>query len=280
MELGFAKWEDLPRLREIWFACFGGPEQYLDFYYEHRFSPRDTLVVRDAGQPVAMLTLMNVRLGGEKGCYVYAVATLPAYRGRGLQGQLGAFSLEEMRRREMSFGCLVPAEPSLFGFYKKLGYQTHFFRWEKRISAADSPKGHRLISFGRCGYSRFAALRREYLQQVVGPVVHPDKELRYIYQELCSFQGGVVSFLEAGSPCYAAYSAYDGGIYLREQSGSDPEEVTRCLMALYGFAEGQCTSASAFPGAVRVPYGMGISLTGSSLEEKLPGGGYMALMLD
>lgn len=281
MELGFARWEDLPQLREIWRSCFGGPEQYLDFYYERRFSPRDTLVARDGGRPVAMLTLMNVRLNGEKGGYIYAVGTLPSHRGRGLQRQLCAFSLEEMARRGFAFSCLVPAESSLFSWYQKLGYQTDFYRWEKRITAAGTPADFVPIPLGRCGYSRFAALRRGYLQKLKNPLVHPDRELRYIYQELCSFQGSVAVFIEEGRPCYAAYSAYDGRIYLREQSGGDPERVTRSLMALYGFSEGLCTSGQPFPGAVRTPYGMGRLIEGEgALSDRLAGSGYMALMLD
>ena len=92
--LDFAQPEDLDALKALWLACFGGPAEYLDFYYSRRFVPGDTLVWREEGRPVSMMTLMRVRRGGEDGVYIYAVATLPEYRGRGLMRRLDAWSQE------------------------------------------------------------------------------------------------------------------------------------------------------------------------------------------
>ena len=138
-----------------------------------------------------MLTLMAVTLAGEQGCYIYAVATLPRFQGQGLQQMLGEFSIQEMRRRGMKFCCLVPADPGLFSFYSKFGYQADFFRWEKRVTGADIPPGFKPILFGHCGYRTFAALREGYLGRIGRAAAHPEPELRYIYDELCNFQGAV-----------------------------------------------------------------------------------------
>ena len=278
-EVTFARREDIPDLKAIWMACFGGPEPYLDFYYTYRFVPKDTLVVRDEGRPVAMLTLMRVRLEGRKGYYVYAVATLPWYQGRGLQHRLSDCALAEMKRRGASFCCLVPAEPSLFEFYRELGYETAFYRWEKTVFRGQEPAEELFLS--RCSCNRFLSLRREYLAGIPRAVIHPDRELRYIYRELCSFQGAAAVFPENGKLCYAAYNAYPDEIYLREQTGSDPERTARALMELHGISSARIASAGPFPGAELTPYGMGRWLEDDTpLTEKLSGTGYMALMLD
>ena len=285
--VGFARESDLPALKEIWSQCFGGPEAYRDFYYSRRFKPEDTLVARADGQAAAMLTLMAVTLAGEQGCYIYAVATLPRFQGQGLQQMLGEFSIQEMRRRGMKFCCLVPADPGLFSFYSKFGYQADFFRWEKRVTGADIPPGFKPILFGHCGYKAFAALREGYLGRIGRAAAHPEPELRYIYDELCNFQGAVVRFTEDGQERYAAYNACDGRIYLQEQSGRDPEAVVWSLMLRHGIWNGRCTSAEYFPGALHMPYGMGRLLdrpespaAPRTLSAWLGGQGYMSLMLD
>lgn len=285
--VGLAETADLPALQEIWLQCFGGPEAYRDFYYSRRFKPEDTLVARIEGQAAAMLTLMEVRLMGERGGYVYAVATHPHFQGQGLQQQLGKFSLEEMRRRGMKFSCLVPANPGLFSFYSRFGYQTDFFRWEKRVVGADIPSGFKPIVFKHCGCKTFAALREAYLGQIGRAAAHPEPELRYVYDELCSFQGAVVRFDEDGRECYAAYNVFDGRVYLQEQSGRNPEAVIWSLMLRHGIWNGRCTSAEYFPGAIYTPYGMGQLLDSPedpsaprSLSAWMGGDGYMSLMLD
>lgn len=282
LEPGYALQTDIPMLREIWLQCFGGPEQYLDFYYENRFSPRETLVIREGSRPVAMMTMMNVSIDGIKGCYVYAVATLPWFQGMGLQRKLDAFACQEMKKRGAAFSCLVPAEPGLFELYRKLGYENGFDRWEKRIPVEDLGPSGDAISFRRCSYTRFQALRRGYLAGLPHGVYHPDRSLRYIYRELEGFQGGVASFEEDGSPCYAAYSlSGDGELYVREQTGSDPERTARCLLSAVGEKVDRLlvTGAAPFPGAVRKPFGM-IRFLKERLWEPAEENAYMALMLD
>ena len=63
----FARPSDRRELKGIWSACFGGPKEYLDFYYSRRFRPEETLVWREGGCPVAMMTLMDVKIGKSTG---------------------------------------------------------------------------------------------------------------------------------------------------------------------------------------------------------------------
>lgn len=279
MELTYACPNDEPFLWKLWTLCFGGPEDYLDLYFQNRFVPEDTLIARENGVPVAMLTLMNARIGDHKGFYIYAVATHPDYQGRGLQRQLDSYTVDVMRKRGGEFCCLVPAEESLFGFYEKLGYGVDFYRWEKRI---EDDTFCLPTEFSPCSYQMFAGMRAEYLNTLSNALVHPDRELRYIYRELCGCCGSVLRFSEESRDCYAAYTAEGGQLYLREQTGADPEQIARSLMGLCGSSSAVIASACPFPGAERRAWGMGKWLgEGSvSLSEHLSGPGYMALMLD
>ena len=125
-------------------------------------------------------------------------------------------------------------------------------------------------------------MRRAYLAGLPHGVHHPDRSLRYIYRELERFQGGIASFEEDGCSCYAAYSlSGDGGFYLREQTGRDPERTARLLLTTLDVRADRLlvTGAAPFPGAVRKPFGM-IRFLKERLWEPAEEYAYMALMLD
>ena len=85
MEIRFAKKEMIPQIKEIWHRCFGDEEDYMEFYFTHRFTEENMLVCMEDKKPVAMTTFLRAYLvtgEGEIPVY-YAVATRPEYRGRG-----------------------------------------------------------------------------------------------------------------------------------------------------------------------------------------------------
>lgn len=278
----FARRKDIPALKKIWAACFGGEREYADFYYRTRFRPKETLVWRENGLPVSMMTLMPLTIAGQTGAYIYAVATLPEYRGRGLVRKLSAFAENVLRQQGRTFMALVPAEPSLFAFYEKLGYRTSFFLWEKELSCPEG--GRARTSFARCPFGKFAKLRAEYLSGFPGGAAHPKGELRYIYKELCRYNGGVFTFLEDGAEEYAAFTRTEGGLWLRECSAKDPLPIAEALLFQTGLHKARICCGWEFPGASRIPYGMGKALlpdgnTGP-LEQLFSPPFYMSLMLE
>lgn len=82
---------------------------------------------------LSMLFLVDCSYGTLKGKYVYAVCTNEAFRGRGFSTSL----ILEAKRHMGDFLWLIPANDSLFGFYKKAGFETKLFsqgNYENKIS--------------------------------------------------------------------------------------------------------------------------------------------------
>lgn len=268
--LDFAKPEDRDDLKVLWLTCFGGPQSYIDFYYDRRFVPEDTLVWRENDRPVSMMTLMRIRKNGEEGAYVYAVATLPEFRGRGLMTRLDQWSQGIMKERGMTFSALVPAEPGLFPMYEKLGYRSCFPIWIRDVEKPGSEK-----TFTVCSFPEFLELRRRFLYRILGAVWHPERELRYVYEELTACGGAVLRYLEGEAVCYAACTPEENGLLIREITGKDPIPTAQSLLAHYQMQRARIRSSRSLPGFQKVPYGMERRLDG-----KPETGGYMALMLD
>lgn len=118
---------DLPKLKKLWIDAFDESETVLNIFFRNVFHPKNTLMIADKGTPVSALYLLPcqwVRPGKPSfsGLYVYAVATDPAYRGKGLASALLKGADRVALLRKLDFLFLVPGSASLFSFYERHGY--------------------------------------------------------------------------------------------------------------------------------------------------------------
>lgn len=121
---------DSHAVQRIWKTCFGDADSYIRFFVKIHLQAGRCLVSREKGQPVSMLFLLPSRCfyRGEQRAvqYIYAAATLPLYRRRGLMEGLLACAHDLAVEKGMLFTCLKPASEPLYRYYGKLGYQTAF----------------------------------------------------------------------------------------------------------------------------------------------------------
>lgn len=122
--------QDGEQIRKNWQVCFGDDEEYIDFYMKNRMTDENMLVIHEDGKIVSMASFLPVEYCHDgtylNARYVYAVATLPEYRGRGLAGEILAFAKEHFEEPLI----LAPAEESLCKYYEEKGFQMAFSREE------------------------------------------------------------------------------------------------------------------------------------------------------
>lgn len=131
-EVRMAREGETVRQKEIWKLCFGDPDSYIDFYYANRYKEDETAVLLHAGEIVAMLTMIPVRMVTSdnrsfKTTMLYAIATHPKYQHKGFSTQLIDFSNRYLGARKSKLSVLVPANRQLYDYYRKLGYQDGFY---------------------------------------------------------------------------------------------------------------------------------------------------------
>lgn len=128
IEVATAK--DSHAVQKIWKTCFGDGDSYIRFFVKTHLPAGRCLVSKENGQPVSMLFLLPSRCfyHGEQRAvqYIYAAATLPLYRHRGLMEALLACAHNLAVEKGLLFTCLKPANEPLYRYYGKLGYQTAF----------------------------------------------------------------------------------------------------------------------------------------------------------
>ena len=126
-------------IHKIWETCFGDEAELVDFYLDKRMTEDNMLLICQDGHAVSMASFLdiNIRDGEEwkPAKYVYSVATLPEYRGRGYAGKI-------LKKAEEIFNMplvLVPAEKELVGYYRKVGF-TEAYPSERLLEKQDVPE--------------------------------------------------------------------------------------------------------------------------------------------
>lgn len=127
-EASFARPGDEAQLVRLYRSAFpDGADFWHWFLKSGPYRPENTLVRREAGQIVSSLQMLPVRLDidGEvwDAHYIYAAATLPEWRGKGLMGHLLEQAAEEGRLRGQQFSVLIVEEPGLLDYYARFQYR-------------------------------------------------------------------------------------------------------------------------------------------------------------
>lgn len=151
---------DVLRLKHIWKECFGDSDQFIDFYFAQFYKPEQTMVLLTESEIAAMLTMIPITLRltptlSLPCVMLYAIATHPAYQGKGLAGELMAYSNDYAAANGSAFSVLVPASASLFSFYKKLSYEEAFPVWEAAFTLDENPVQKSVLN--TCDLSLFSA---------------------------------------------------------------------------------------------------------------------------
>lgn len=238
---------DFPALSALWAVSFGDPEEVAEAFFSRL---REEITVFTNDGVTAMATAMPVSYRGRRAAYLYAVATAPEMRGRGLCRQLLAEGEAFLRNRGVSYALLAPASPSLFSFYGGLGYETVFFSDTRVYEAGSLPA----VPVRPVPPEAYGALRARF-----GPegVTYP--------LPLLSLQASAGPLLEIPGLGCAAVEKTEAGFVARELLSSDPAAAAAALCAYLGVP----SLPARTPGAS--PFGMAKSLDGSLLARSYLG---------
>ena len=210
--LRYSRNDDLPQLKKIWQDCFGDPTGYIDLYFTHYWQPERLFVLEEAGAARAMCAWFDFSLGGAPAAYFYAVATEPAYQGRGFCRQLMAYAEAELEKQGIRQFLLVPGEESLFRFYAAMGYEM-----AGAIGSADVkvplPGQVRPLSAGEY-------LRRRNEIAPANAVGYTGAQIRY-QQLLCDYSGGGL-FALGDTGCAVVERLSGTTLLVKEVLGFDP----------------------------------------------------------
>ncbi len=240
----FAEKSMVPALKEIWRRCFGDEEGYISLYFDRRFRPEETLVYLNHGLPVGMLAMLPCEIVTDRGTvasrYVYGVATLPEYQGRGYSSALLEYAHRWMRKHEILVSVLVPAEESLFQFYRKRGYLPTFSVRQVRLSreeilhlAQQGPALQKPLTLEEVTAKEFYALREEFFSRQGLFVRWDEQALSYVMEENQFQEGKILRFSTDYGHGYVVCYKIKNKIAVKECGARDETMVCRALLSAF-----------------------------------------------
>ena len=201
--------DDIPALTALWREAFGDSEAEIARFFAAVYPSAEGFAAEEDGALASMLFALPVTLAAGQtalpAAYLYAVATLRAFRGRGLAKALMAYAEKRLQKRGARAVLLVPGEPSLVGFYEPLGYGERTFLSEQTREAVCPLGAGRTVS-----PAEYAGLRETLLGDAPH-VRHPLPQLAYESESKTFFA------LRMGDRAgCAAASCEDGGVTIDE----------------------------------------------------------------
>ncbi len=167
--------------KTLWGASFGD-DGWIDGFFRTAFLEENTLAITQKGQIAAGLAWMDVTCEGRKLAYLYAVATAPEFRHRGLCRELMENTHRLLAQRGYDGSVLVPADEGLRQMYGAMGYR-NFGGVRNLTVAAGEPVPLREVTS-----EEYAALRRKYLPQ--GGIVQENGAIEYLADSAKLYAGG------------------------------------------------------------------------------------------
>ena len=242
---------DIPAQRELWKLAFGDSDAYIDNFYQNYYRPERVVVLEEEGVVRSMTAWFDTTFvvpgrGEYRAAYLYAVATHPDCRGRGLAGQLLAGADGYFRTLGIPCVTTVPAEPSLHNFFGSNGFRECFTYHLALPGVGAPPQGLALepVDPGRYGQLREAILAG------IPHIAFPRDALEY-QLGCCRLSGGGLYLAEtAGGAALLCTEGMEDGRLLVKELVAGPQAQARLLAGLDGLLP-RC-------GPVRAP-GEGVS---------------------
>lgn len=235
---------DMPQLKALWKTVFGDDDTDIDHFFGTWFSPDLTVVISDGTKAVSAAyilpagRLVFARHDGESlDCaMLYAIGTLPEYRGHGYGAMITRAALRLATQKGYPAVVLKPANDGLFEFYERHSEFRAFFNvFEAEFTAGALPRPDSGYKLSPVSPAEYRTLRQRLLNGVTY-IDMDERGLSYLHYLTAKAGGGFFKLLYDGvcTGC-AAIEPEDGTIGIKElllQDGCQMVDAVAAAAAL------------------------------------------------
>ena len=203
-------------LKRLWLISFQEESRPVSLFFRMVYRPQNCLVYLFHGKVASAVHLLpcSVQLGGGRTAqahYIYAAATFPEYRGKGLMASLLAYAALYGAAHGQTYSLVLPASDGLYAFYEAAGYLP-FFQVDMQTASAHELSASAFSSKQTVrqvpSFAQLARVRNNALRGRVGSVLWTADALFYAERSARLYGGGLFS---AGSPAAPSYALCSRG---------------------------------------------------------------------
>ena len=182
MKIDFPAPHHMQQQRSLWQTAFGDTDWFLDCFFHTAYASDRCRCILIDDEIAAILYWIDCTVGNQKLAYIYAVATHPDHRGKGLCRMLMEDTHMLLARKGYSGAILVPQKESLRKMYAGMGYcDVGSLDCFSCTASEDAPP------LRTVGPAEFAGLRRKMLPE--NAVIQEDVGLDFLAEQMQFYAG-------------------------------------------------------------------------------------------
>lgn len=217
----YATKQDFSQVLDLWNESFENEQVFTDYFFNKIYDYKNTLVIKADGKVVSMLQMLPFNSSKGEITYIYGVATAKEYRKMGYADKLLKKSFEISKNLGHKFSILIPAEKSLFDFYKKYDYKPAFFYdtvERKSENVCDISK--------KLEYSDVLCINQIYDTHKKGDFFIK-RDIDFYQKQIDIYGNGALKYIENEKIIGYSFGYYSGDMHIIEEIFSN--DMDKCL---------------------------------------------------
>lgn len=250
---------DWPALLALWESTFRDAPRYASNCIDIFAGTENVLVAQNPeGLAIAMLLAVPCGIGAHRGVYLYALATRPDCRGRGVMAALMEESDSLASMRGAAFSVLIPATEKLYGYYRRHGYDETLYLRHLALDGVMSG-GAADVKTEIPHAEKIVALRQRWMPYPTVAFSGPGAVL------VASDLAETPAFVAEGEKGYALYCAVNGALLVAELA-AESDAAAQDILATLQQATGCNTLRLTLPQASPLFAGQGAQKSAAVLK--------------
>lgn len=230
-------------VKTLWQLCFNDDPAFIDLYFKYRYKDDINRSIEQNRRIVSALQAIPYPMTYCGGTilteYISGACTHPEYRNRGLMRSLLIQTHQRMKEDGVVFSTLIPAEKSLFDFYKTFGYATAFSYRKERWTEA-SGNGASRLSVSSADLKEELSVKTDLYRFIDGvmasrpcAVEHTYEDYRVIIADMLLEKGHLLVATKDGERVGVAFCVWaDHAVWIEDfvvKNGENVEDVKTAL---------------------------------------------------
>ncbi|SCJ20731.1 Predicted acetyltransferase involved in intracellular survival and related acetyltransferases [uncultured Clostridium sp.] len=220
MNIRYAIEKDLENIKDIWNYCFGDEEGFVNYYFDNKYKPENTIIIEENDELMSSLQLNQYKINLNNKIYdtsyVVGVSTYPNARGKGYMKDMMDFALNELYKKDQLVSLLMPID---YRLYKKYGYEHCYDQIEYKLSIEELKQFKIVGDFEKITNNHINYMMdiyKEFLLNTNGYVVRDKNYYENLFKEIKCENGHMYIHKEESYEGYIIYFIMEDTMFIRE----------------------------------------------------------------